>query len=1054
MLRNTGIRSKILAVLALPVLVLVLAAAVISTGAISDAGRASRVEVLVQATPELTKLVRGLQAERALTAAVVAGDSSRAEQLRQVRAAVTGGVETLEQKIASVDLDAADAASREAVLQAQQANERVEGLRAGVDGGSMTPELATQGYTEIITADIEVAGLVGAGQADAELNASLRSYSAVERLVELVTVERDLVLPAVVAGSMSPELRAQILGIVAQQEVARGEAVTLARDVSVGIPEVVANDLDLARAKTVGDADGALSGIDAAAWTAAAQAEIDQLTAVENQLAQAAAGRTDVLTSEAQEYAWRISAITVLLVVLPVLLALFISRLITRPLRRLTEAATQLREQLPAMVEQMHTPGEAPSIELPEIPVAADDEIGRLAAAFNDVNATTVQVAQEQAALRGSIAAMFVNVARRDQVLLSRQLAFIDQLERTEENPKTLENLFKLDHLATRMRRNAESLLVLAGIDTGRRLRRPMPLSDVVRTASSEIEHYDRVDLVLQTDPPMVGHVALTASHLLAELLENATNFSDPGSRVVVSTAPGPTGVVVTIADDGLGMTPDEIREANSRIAEPPIAEVVGAQRLGFFVVGRLARRLDAKVTLTAGRARGTIVRIDLPAGLFAPGAVVELPSGDVAPADQADAVPPVRQGKAAQPVPPAPRAAPPAVPKVPIARSGEPASPGRSPVPPVPAAAQDGDTDAAPEPPVLRPANDDALPKRQRPPAEAPVEPVADAEPTPAQAGVPAPGGDASQDGGRGSGLFGSFRARQPGATAAVATTPARPVAAPAPPVPSGAPVPPARVAAARPASPAAPSGAAALDILPIRKGAKAQPRLFGRRNDAPSATTAAPVAPMTRRELGGLEEGTAVRPAPAPRPAPVAPAPAVPARAPAPAPVAGIPVRGAPSQPVAAMAPLPVRGGATGLPTRTAPAAAAASVAVPVVEGMADVLRQRSALASEALTELSRLSAYSPATVDTKPPATLSRRTPAATPAAEVAPPKPPAANRRARNAADVRSMLSGFQAGVERGRTTAEPSEPAGLTPPAHTADPTPTTTDTPRPTGGQA
>ena len=348
--------------------------------------------------------------------------------------------------------------------------------------------------------------------------------------------------------------------------------------------------------------------------------------------------------------------VAVLAVVIPVLLALFLARRITRPLRRLTAAAAQIREDLPKMVEQMATPGEGPELTIPEIPVNSNDEVGRLAKAFNDVNKTTVATAQEQAALRGSIAAMFVNVARRDQVLLSRQLSFLDQLERTEENPETLDNLFKLDHLATRMRRNAESLLVLAGIDTGRRLRRPMPLADVVRTASSEIEHYERVDLAQHVDPPMVGHAALIAAHMLAELLENATAFSDPGSRVLVTTDNGPVGVRLTITDEGLGMSAEELDEANDRIQNPPVSEVVGAQRLGFYVVGRLARRLEASVTLSPGDGRGTIATVDLPAALFSPGSVEDpsAPAVEAAAAPQARSHP--RQHRARQRRRPGPR--------------------------------------------------------------------------------------------------------------------------------------------------------------------------------------------------------------------------------------------------------------------------------------------------------------------------------------------------------------------------------------------------------------
>src|SRR5690606_29775382 len=156
-------------------------------------------------------------------------------------------------------------------------------------------------------------------------------------------------------------------------------------------------------------------------------------------------------------------------------------------------------------------------------------------------------------------------------------------------DPATLADLFRLDHLATRMRRNAESLLVLAGIDTGRRLREPLPLSDVIRTASSEIEHYERIQLDLPVDPLMLGHTALPAAHLLAELLENATVFSDPGTPVHVSTGREAEHMVVTVFDQGLGMTPEELKAANDKIGTTSASDVLGAERLGLFVVGRIA---------------------------------------------------------------------------------------------------------------------------------------------------------------------------------------------------------------------------------------------------------------------------------------------------------------------------------------------------------------------------------------------------------------------------------------------------------------------------------
>lgn len=1093
MLRNIGIRSKILAVLALPVLALLVAATIFSVGAVNDARRAAQIDELASNAASFNQLARGLQAERSLTMAVLAGDESARPQLEEVRGQVSAGIEGLREMLAGIDVDILDESAAQTFAASAAAHEELDAVRRKVDTGAVSAETVFADYTDIIAAEAAIAAGVAEAVDDEQLATGMRAYTAAERVVDLVAVERDLVTPAVAVGAISPELKSKVTGLAAQREVARAEAEELAARVGVRLP-VVGYSLQVAQSRVVTDPDGVLQGLTVEQWRAAADATIADLSQAEMAIAEVVAKRASEVAAEARAWAVQVGVATALFVVVPVVLALLIARGITRPLRRLTDAAAEIRRELPAMVEQMHTPGEVPTLALPEIPDTSKDEVGRLAAAFNDVNRTTVQVAQEQAALRGSIAAMFVNVARRDQVLLSRQLAFIDQLERTEENPKTLENLFRLDHLATRMRRNAESLLVLAGIDTGRRLRRPIPLSDVVRTATSEIEHYERVDLVLQTDPPMVGHVALTTAHLLAELLENATNFSDPGSRVVVSTAPGPKGVVVTITDDGLGMSADEIAEANARIAEPPVAEVVGAQRLGFFVVGRLARRLDASVTLEAGRAKGTVVRIELPPALFVPGAVVELPAPDTADdTGEVPAVLPADDAPAAElPAPAAVTPPAPAPPVAPAART-EAGLPRRGSTPPrvtPPAPAGHPAVEAAVEAPAESPAADPAL------------APVADEAP-------------------RRSGLFTSFRARRPDEARPQESEPAvpelpdavesaepvadepvavEPVAAepePAPvPEPATAPesaselsalaAPPPPQPAVTPEPVVGHTAAAALDILPsrstLRKASKATSgrRMFGRKRHEPEAP--APVRPMSRRELRDLEAETApFVPALTPaRPASGSPAPT----APVPVEASPVPVEPPPAVAPGESGPLPARpaplaqdapeaGGLFGIPLQSGPAATPpAPATAPVVpaapadppapveppapvaavagpDGIADVLRQRSALASEALTELSRLSAYSPAAVDSQPPATLTRRTPAATPAAQVATARPAAAPRRSRNAADVRSMLSGFQAGVTRGRTSPDPSSAQALPDLSDLPD----TTTTP-PTGGPA
>lgn len=353
-------------------------------------------------------------------------------------------------------------------------------------------------------------------------------------------------------------------------------------------------------------------------WAELGTMEVEQIRPPRDQMRDEAVERAGSIRSGALQRALITISIAVLAVLASVAIALLVARRITEPLRRLTKAANDVRVELPRLVEQVAVPGQGPELDFARIPVEDDDEVGQLASAFNDVNETTLDIAREQALLRGSIAEMFFNVARRDQALLSKQLAFLDELERSEEDPNTLANLFRLDHFATRMRRNAESLLVLAGIESGRRVRNPMPLSDVIRTASSEIEQYERIQLEIQTDPSILGHHALITAHLLAELLENATEFSEPGTPVMVRESEDADWVTIEIVDTGLGMSAEEIDEANRKTAVYAGGEIVGAERLGLYVVGRLAHRLGASVRFAnLDSAVGIRVGIRLPKTLF-----------------------------------------------------------------------------------------------------------------------------------------------------------------------------------------------------------------------------------------------------------------------------------------------------------------------------------------------------------------------------------------------------------------------------------------------------
>jgi hypothetical protein len=233
-----------------------------------------------------------------------------------------------------------------------------------------------------------------------------------------------------------------------------------------------------------------------------------------------------------------------------------------------------------------------------------------------------VRLAGEEAELRGNISSMFVNLSRRTQTLVERQISLIDGLEKGEQDGGRLADLFKLDHLATRMRRNSENLLVLAGHEATRRRTQPAKLVDVVRAALSEVEGYERVQVRVHRATSVLGSAANDLVHLVAELVENAIQFSPSNAPVVVTSSNiEGGGALVSVSDTGISMTEDELAEANRRLAEPPVVDVSVSRRMGLFVVGRLALRHGIRVQLRKGEGAGLIAMVLLPPALIADGA-------------------------------------------------------------------------------------------------------------------------------------------------------------------------------------------------------------------------------------------------------------------------------------------------------------------------------------------------------------------------------------------------------------------------------------------------
>ena len=358
-------------------------------------------------------------------------------------------------------------------------------------------------------------------------------------------------------------------------------------------------------------------GITPQSWWGSSTLAFNAYRTIESGLANQAERDAAAVASDAKNNAIINSAAVLAGVLLAFVVAALMARSMSRSMRKLRTSAFEVAEQrLPTLVDQLSRtdPGRVDTRVTP-IPINTRDEIGEVARAFDQVHREAVRLAAEQALLRGNVNAIFTNLSVRNQDLIQRQLSLITELENNEADPDQLENLFQLDHLATRMRRNGENLLVLAGEEPGRSWNQPVPLVDVLRAAAAEVEDYERIELTSIPEVEIHGAAVTDLVHLLAELLENATTFSSPQTRVKVTATRLPDGrVMVEIHDKGIGLTAEDFADINHKLADPPTVDASISQRMGLFVVGRLADRHSIRVQLRpSGEQAGTTSLVMLP---------------------------------------------------------------------------------------------------------------------------------------------------------------------------------------------------------------------------------------------------------------------------------------------------------------------------------------------------------------------------------------------------------------------------------------------------------
>ncbi len=623
-----SVRARILSIALIPSITLLAVGVGASTYlAVEAFDLRDEVTQLSSATGPSMEFGKSLQEERRLSLLLLSGDQSVREGLAEAR-------QSVEEVMASPELVEAQTTIAEVAPETAGANDSAEKVlaafaqvRQGVDAGLLPPDQAYQFYNAIL--DRFLVGTRGVANNLPDPDAVAGASVSVELVDAMESMSRGNALGVAVVGRMSP----QQLQEYSRQVGSYHDRITTimpalapeARRKAEALVESAAwKTLTTVEESIVGrgaPGDAAQLPVSVADWQAAATTvNNDLLNLYQTQYATVVARSID--TAEDTATWWLVAGAAMLLgALLASLVTLRISGTLIRRLKRLRgEALSLADEQLPRIMTRLRN-GEDVDVNAEIRPLDfGPDEIGDVADAFNRAESAAVSAAVEEARTRGGINALFLNIAHRSQVVVHKQLEVLDKAEHGEEDPDRLSVLFELDHLATRARRNAENLIILGGEQPGRQWRNPVPLVELVRSAIAETEDYARVHAGHMANVSIVGSVVADLIHLIAELVENATSFSPPESRVdVVSTVVG-RGAVVEVVDQGLGMSGEQIAHANEVLREPPsfsVANLSSDSRMGLLVVGQIAARNGVSIRLSDSDYGGIRAIVLIPTSLI-----------------------------------------------------------------------------------------------------------------------------------------------------------------------------------------------------------------------------------------------------------------------------------------------------------------------------------------------------------------------------------------------------------------------------------------------------
>jgi signal transduction histidine kinase len=630
-LRNWRLRSKQVVILLVPTITaLVLGYLRVSTE-LDKADEFSRAVTQVDLSAKVSEAIHEIQLERDLVVGRIASgrQGDRGPVAAQIDAADNKIVRLRQAGGSITDLDEA---VRELYTKTMARLDTLDTIRRFAEQTLFPASDALAVYGTVISGLLQLDREIVRVSDNRTISQQANTFDAITRAKEQLGIQNSILRAAAIADSFDPGQLTRLRAAQAEFTAAfsdfeqAADANARARYANTVAGPEVDNRLRFQQiAEKRADANAPIK-LDLAQLDVATKGTLGKIRAVEIAALSDVRRTAGELITVARNNAIRDAAIVIGALLLALLLMLVVSRSLLKPLRVLrTNALDVANRRLPATVQRILAdpdPVAASKTAIDPVPIFTREETGQLARSFDAVHDQAVKMATEQALLRDNINSIFVSLSRRSQALVERLLTVIDRLERDELDPDQLASLFEVDHLATRMRRNSESLLVLSGSGLSKQLSRPVPASEVVGAAVSEVEHYARIEVVSAPEVAVAGRAVNDLVHLIAELLDNATFFSEADKKVTVRMAvTRRRELAIQITDQGVGMSNEEIAIANERLADPPDLDVAVTRRMGLYVVARLAKRHNIVVRLRDNEdiEGGLIARITVPGELVSP---------------------------------------------------------------------------------------------------------------------------------------------------------------------------------------------------------------------------------------------------------------------------------------------------------------------------------------------------------------------------------------------------------------------------------------------------